>query len=83
MNKVILIMDDPVFCCNCPLAKSKKHIVTKEEYWVCGIGHQTKYDYVWEPIDINSNAKPDWCPLIPAPNISCKKIGPDIDTRQI
>lgn len=69
MNKVILIMDDPMFCCNCPLAKNKKHNITKEERWYCGIGHQGEYSFVWvyEPIDMDSETKPDWCPLRTVP----------------
>lgn len=83
MGKMILVIDDPKFCCNCPLVRSKRHNITKEERWVCGIAQKSKYDYFWNPVDMDSEIKPDWCPLIPAPNISCKKIGADIDTRQI
>lgn len=68
MNKVILIMDDPVFCFNCPLAKSHRHIITKEKHWICGIGHSGEYgEWVYEPIDIDSEIMPDWCPLKPVP----------------
>lgn len=67
MNKVILVMNDPMFCSNCPLAKSYKHIMTAEEHWFCGVGHSTKNGDVFEKIDINSEARPDWCPLKPLP----------------
>lgn len=67
MGKMILVIDDPKFCCNCPSAKSKKHNITKEEIWLCGIAHKDKYDYYWNPIDIDSDTKPDWCPLKSVP----------------
>ena len=55
MNKVILVMDDPIRCINCPLA-SYKHMGG----WLCS-GTQCK------PIDIDLKTRPDWCPLTPAP----------------
>lgn len=67
MGKMILVIDDPMYCCNCPLAKSRKHNITKEERWICGIAQKDKYDYFWNPVDMDSDTKPDWCPLIPAP----------------
>lgn len=68
MSKVILVTNDPMFCFNCPLAKSHRHIITKEEHWFCGIGHSGEYgEWVYEPIDIDSEIKPDWCPLKPVP----------------
>lgn len=54
MNKVILVMDDPMRCINCPLAK---HIHMGGR--VCGMGSNA--------IDIDSKARPDWCPLKEAP----------------
>lgn len=68
MDKVILVMDDPMYCCNCPLAKSKRHNITKEEIWLCGIAQKDKYDYSFNPIDMESDTKPNWCPLRPVPN---------------
>lgn len=68
MSKVILVMNDPMFCCNCPLKKSRKHNITKEEHWFCGIGHNSGHgDWVYEPIDMDSEIKPERCPLKPAP----------------
>lgn len=67
MDKMILVMDDPIFCCNCPLAKSRKHNITKEEIWICGIAQKDEYDYFWNPVDMDSDTKPDWCPLISTP----------------
>lgn len=67
MDKVILVMDNPMFCSNCPLAKSRKHIITKEVHWFCGIGHKTDKDYCWKRVDMDSKIKPDWCPLKPVP----------------
>lgn len=68
MSKVILVMNDPKFCSNCPLAKSRKHIITRKEHWLCGIGHNGEYgDWVYEPIDMESEIRPDWCPLKPVP----------------
>lgn len=65
MGKMIFVINDPVFCSNCPLAKSRKHNITKEERWYCGIRHQGQYSFEWiyEPIDMDSEIKPDWCPL--------------------
>ena len=54
MNKVILVMDDPMRCIDCPLAK---HIHMGGR--VCGMGNNA--------IDIDSKARPDWCPLKEAP----------------
>lgn len=54
MNKVILVMDDPMRCINCPLVK---HIHMGG--WFCGVGHKV--------IDVDSMVRPDWCPLKEAP----------------
>ena len=67
MSKVVLVMNDPMFCGNCPLANSHKHIITAEEHWFCGIGYNTKKDYVFKKIDMDSEIKPNWCPLKPLP----------------
>lgn len=63
MGKVVLVMEDPMFCMNCPL---KKHRRKTDEYF-CGIAHQTDKDYYWEKVNMDSKVKPDWCPLKPAP----------------
>ena len=64
MNKVILVMNDPMFCYNCPLAQERFYT----SGYVCGIGHDgERGDWVWEPVDMDSETKPDWCPLMPAP----------------
>lgn len=63
MNKVILVMNDPMFCCNCPLARMR---FNKGGY-VCAIARQTDKDCYWEKVDMDSETKPDWCPLKPAP----------------
>ena len=64
MDKVILVMNDPIRCSNCPLMQSTR----KHNTWVCGIPHNNgNVDMVFEPIDIDSEARPDWCPLKPAP----------------
>lgn len=69
MNKVILVIDDPMFCCNCPLAHSRKHWVTKEDVWICGKGHNGEHgDYIWERIDMDAETRPDWCPLKELPS---------------
>ena len=67
MSKAVLVMNDPMFCGNCPLAKSYKHTITAEEHWFCGIGYNTIKDYVFNKIDMDSEIKPDWCPLKPLP----------------
>ena len=54
MNKVILVMDDPMRCIDCPLAKYKHR-----GSWLCGIGNNA--------IDVDSMVRPDWCPLKEAP----------------
>lgn len=54
MSKVILVMDDPVRCIDCPLAKYKHR-----GSWLCGMGNNT--------IDVDSKTRPDWCPLKEAP----------------
>ena len=54
MNKVILVIDDPMRCLNCPLAK---HIHMGGR--ICGMGNNA--------IDIDSKERPDWCPLKEAP----------------
>ena len=68
MKKVFLVMNDPMFCGNCPLAHNKQHIVTKEIYWYCGIAYKTDKDYYYEGIDLDAKNKPDWCPLKPVPD---------------
>lgn len=61
MDKAILVIDNPMFCCNCPLARERPH----RGGYVCGIGHPGEYSFVWvyEPVDMDSETKPDWCPL--------------------
>ena len=63
MSKVILVMEDPMFCLNCPLSHYRPK--TGEHY--CAIAHKTDKDYYWEKVDMDSEVKPDWCPLITAP----------------
>ena len=63
MNKVILVMNDPMFCCNCPLARMRMN----RGGYVCAIARQTDKDCYWEKVDMDSEIKPDWCPLMPAP----------------
>ena len=64
MEKVILVMNDPIYCANCPLITKAR----KPNTWVCGIPHNNgNVDMVFEPIDIDSEARPDWCPLKPVP----------------
>lgn len=64
MDKVILVMNDPTCCVNCPLLRSTRTPNT----WVCGILHNNgNADIVFEPVDIDSDKKPDWCPLKPVP----------------
>lgn len=64
MNKVILAIDDPVCCCNCPLARERK----LRGGYVCGIGHNGEHgEWVYEAVDIDSETKPDWCTLKPVP----------------
>lgn len=63
MDKVILVMNDPMFCCNCPLARMRFN----RGGYVCAIARQTDKDCYWEKVDMDSETKPDWCPLQPAP----------------
>ena len=65
MDKVILVMDDPMFCFNCPLARERPF----RGGYVCGIGHPGEYSFVWvyDAVDMESEIKPDWCPLKPVP----------------
>ena len=61
MNKVILKMNDPECCFYCPLARKR----VRDDRYVCSIGHQGEYSFVWvyEAIDMDSKTKPNWCPL--------------------
>ena len=68
MNKAILIIDMPEDCYDCPCYKSDDF-----KDW-CAVTGESICDF---------KGREKSCPLIPAPNISCKKIGADIDTRQI
>lgn len=63
MSKAILVMNDPMFCGNCPLA----HRWRKDDEYLCGIPHYTDKDCCFERVDMDSKAKPDWCPLKPLP----------------
>jgi hypothetical protein len=64
MDKVILVMNDPTCCVNCPLLRTSRMPNT----WVCGIPHNNgNVDIVFEPVDIDSDTKPNWCPLMPVP----------------
>lgn len=60
MDKVVLVMNDPTCCVNCPLLRTSHMPNT----WICGIPHNNgNVDMVFEPVDIDSDTKPDWCPL--------------------
>ena len=72
MSKVILVMNDPMFCCNCPLARMSFN----RSGYVCAIARQTDKDCYWENVDMDSETKPDWCPLKPTPE---KMDIPDFD----
>lgn len=64
MDKVILVMNDPTCCSNCPLLRTSRMPNT----WVCGVPHNNgNVDMVFELVDIDSDTKPNWCPLKPAP----------------
>lgn len=65
MNKAILVIDDPMCCRNCPLARER----IRRGGHVCSIGHLGEYLFVWvyEAVDMESETKPDWCPLKPVP----------------
>ena len=54
MDKVILVIDDPMRCLNCPIARYM-HMGGR----VCGVGNKS--------IDVDAEVRPDWCPLKPAP----------------
>lgn len=66
MNKVILVMNDPMFCCNCPLTRERP----RRGGYICCIGHPGDgfVDWVYEPVDMDSEVRPDWCPLKELPN---------------
>ena len=60
MDKVILVMNDPTCCVNCPLLRTSR----KPNTWICGIPHNNgNVDIIFELVDIDSETKPDWCPL--------------------
>ena len=64
MDKVILVMNDPICCSNCPLLRSTR----KSNTWICGIAHNNNnLDMVYEVVDIDSETRPDFCPLMSAP----------------
>lgn len=63
MDKVILVMNDPMFCCNYQLARMRR----LRGGYVCAIARQTDKDCYWEKVDMKSETKPDWCPLKPVP----------------
>ena len=54
MSKVILAMDDPMRCIDCPMAK-----YVHMDGQICGMKRNI--------IDVNSKTRPDWCPLKSAP----------------
>lgn len=64
MDKVILVLNDPMFCCNCPLTRMRMN----RGGYVCAIARQTDKDCYWEKVDMDSETKPDWCPLKPMPD---------------
>ena len=63
MSKAVLVINDPMFCCNCPLTQRSR----KTDEYFCGIAHQTDEDYYWEKVDMEAEVKPNWCPLKPLP----------------
>ena len=73
MNKVILAMNDPIRCLNCPLSWYK-HMGG----WFCGMEHGEENGVpIYKSIDIGSKARPDWCPLKPAPELIKVNYGSD------
>jgi hypothetical protein len=63
MEKVILVMNDPIRCSNCPLSK----YMHRHDTWVCGMPHSGGFDMIFEPVDMEAETRPNWCPLKPAP----------------
>lgn len=63
MDKVILVMNDPICCSNCPLSKYMR----RHDTWVCGMPHSGGFDMIFEPVDMEVETRPNWCPLKPAP----------------
>ena len=67
MNKVILVIDDPMYCLNCPLARMRP----SGNGYVCGIGHpgikEHPFGWTYEAVDMESKTKPYWCPLKTVP----------------
>ena len=68
MSKVILVMDDPMYCLNCPLARKRP----SDNGYICGIGHpgikEDQFGWTYEAVDLDAKTKPDWCPLKGLPN---------------
>ena len=54
MSKVVLVIDDPIRCINCPLAK-----YIYNGGWVCGMNYNA--------IDVDLKTRHDWCPLKETP----------------
>lgn len=69
MSKAVLVINDPMFCSNCLLARNW-HQTNK---YFCGIPHHTDRDYCFNAIDIDSKVKPDWCSLKSLPAIDNKE----------
>lgn len=68
MSKVVLVMDDPIYCANCMVAQCRKRFDKEKCFWTCGKGYNSKRGgYVWNRIDMESKTRPEWCPLKEVP----------------
>ena len=68
MSKVILVMDDPMRCANCPLVQRRMHTAKGEEYWVCGKTYKGEHGFnAYTRINIDWETRPNCCPLKPVP----------------
>lgn len=77
MEKMILIIDDPVYCKYCPMCKERRNFG-----WYCSKWYPTKYDMRCNIIeDIDSQTRPDWCPLKAIPSKREEKYASEVGDR--
>lgn len=70
MGKAVFVMDNPTSCSDCMMISITRDRTTHESIWYCRACHteMPEGDFILNVVDdIDSENKPDWCPLKPLP----------------
>lgn len=81
MKKVILVTDEPMGCGRCVASCRRKRVGKEEYYWICHSGYMEKGALVHNIIDVDSETKPEWCPLKAIPQKREERYASEVGDR--